>query len=277
MVQAPNEEMVALPWDAFVAREIDNLPIPDERRLDLAESAREHIDAFRELEWPNIKIQLRSEPYSINIPDNLEPHWVSAGKAVWWQRQVIRQRVERTDSEGRIYQTLEDVDYGWQPTNAGLPTLNASQIAAYLQKGLRLRPPLFGVDDERLKSAVPSEALQAAYESDDEPELQPEPYIDRRLGAKQRVFHSWESYAKFCASNGLDFEYDIPEYVVEHAQQFTWYCYIHNVGFHSKRMAQQHYRERRRRPASSAHKSLTEMLVTPLHNAQDSTGGKTDV
>ena len=272
MVQAPTDTGIRLPWDAFVDREIDKLSSDGERRLDMAKSTRQHLDAWRELDWPNIKIELRKPPYQWEIPDDLEPHWIAPGKAVWWQKQTVRTRVEKTGDNGRTYRILEDVEHGWQPTNAGLPTNNPSQIAAYLEKGLRLRPPLDGVDDETLRSSVPSEALQAAYAVELEPEEQVE-YVDQRIGYKKRTFHSWKSYVRFCSANKLPLEHSVPAEVMEKAQGYRWYCFQCDVGFNNQRHAERHYQVERRRPTASSHETVAQMRMVPAKDTTENIGG----
>lgn len=64
---------------------------------------------------------------------------------------------------------LEEVDHGYQPTSNGMPANNPSQLAAYFEKGFRLRPPENGVDIDVFRNAIPDEILQADLEQETAP------------------------------------------------------------------------------------------------------------
>ena len=137
MVTETND--VKLTWDAFLDDEDDGVY--------------SQVAGFRETEWHNIRRQLRND-YNWDVPDGLEPHWIAPGRAVFWQLQTVRERVMRVDDNGRNRPVIEDVERGWAPTTAGLPAGSASQIAHWFDKGLRMRPPVDGVDAETTVSRL---------------------------------------------------------------------------------------------------------------------------
>ena len=160
-----------LPWDNFVSDEIDS-------------NTHLHIDRFRESEWPNILRELAKEPYKIELPEGLEPHWVAPGRAVYWSERIVREVVDR-EEDGISKRVVEDVSHGWFPTNEehGLPANNPSIIAHYLNKGFRLRPPEAGVSVETLQSAFTAEALEL-IDQEPEEEIEVQTYTCRRHGNK---------------------------------------------------------------------------------------------
>lgn len=238
------EQAARLPWDSFLDAFADG---PDARRM---------VEGFREIEWPNIKRELGSEAFQWQIPDGLEPHWVSPGKAVYWQAQVVKEPVEVTSDDGSQHRELQDVDHGWAPTS-GLPANNASVISRYLEKGLRLRPP--AVDVEPLRSTVPAEVLQGVLE---EPTPVEEPqFFCRRHGYKRKGFKTWKTYVIHCNTYKEDFEYSPPEEVMERAKTFPYFCFVHNKGFTDPRHAGRHAKSEAGKARSAGHPTLQQMLM----------------
>jgi hypothetical protein len=239
MVTADVERDIRLPWHHFIGD---------------AKVLRELVDVFRRFKWDGIKRDLDRD-FNWNIPDGLEPHWVTPGKAVYWQEMIVR---EQTRSEAMPSQVLsvEFVSSGWQPTGP-LPASNASQIARYLEKGFRLRPPVEGVSQEVLKeAAVPAEALQ------EEPEG-PSEYIYAcdRHGIDHKEFKTWKAYIQHCAYFREPLDQPIPESVLENMKGFVYYCALHNRGFKNEHAANQHMRAEMQRRVGSLHPTLQQMEV----------------
>ena len=240
MVTETND--VRLTWDAFLNDE--------------DEGAHRQVEGFREAEWHNIRRQLRND-YNWDVPDGLEPHWIAPGRAVFWQQQIVRERVFRVDDRGRRRPVVEDVERGWAPTTlAGLPAGSSSQIAHWLDKGLRMRPPVDGVDAETLKAAVPSGSI----------EVEPEPELEDlfhcyRHGIKQRGFKTWKLYAAHCAAYREIPELEPPDETKEIMKAFKFYCLLHNVGFNNNALAARHVRNELRKPGKPVHQTLDQMKV----------------
>ena len=236
-----------LPWDNFVDDEVN----PD---------AYNHIDRFRESEWPNIVRELAKEPYKIELPVGLEPHWVAPGKAVYWSELIVREKVEKTNY-GATYWGLEDVSHGWFPSSEkhGLPANNASTIAHYLNKGFRLRPPEAGVSVETLQSTFTAEALELIDQEPEEDDYVE--YVCRRQNNRARRFKSWKAYVAHCAQYREEIEADVPEAIAEKMQEFLYFCLLHNKGFGNKKSAWRHVRSELRRPGKAAHPSTEQMKI----------------
>ena len=216
------EPGVVLGWDSFLE---DGQP-------------RDHIEAFREVQWPNIRRELAQPPYEGSLPDGLEPHWVAPGTAIYWHRLIVLERMPRKDSDGNI---LEDkygnvlferapVDHGWQPTGR-LPADNGGQIAHYLGKDFLLRPP-DGVDVEVPEVAPPVEVVK-------EPQRE---YVCNRHGADRFSFTTWRGYARHCDHSFELAEEEPPASVLEERVRHQWFCTLHNTSFKTKRTAEQHVR-----------------------------------
>ena len=109
MTTATNDHIVVESWDYYLA---DDSP------------AREHVERYREMQWPHMQKELRSDlGYMLGVGQ--EPHWVESGRAVLFHRVII-------SDYGR------EKDFGWQATHP-LPVGNAIQLLNYLRKGFRLR------------------------------------------------------------------------------------------------------------------------------------------
>jgi hypothetical protein len=237
MVTATKDTHIS--WDAF-----------------LGKADRLAVEGFRESEWPNIKRKLGQAPYNIRLAEGLEPHWIRSGKAVYWQPVILRKRMEETGEDGRMYRSIKEVHEGWQPTLGGLPANNASQIAHYLGKGFRLRPPQDGVDVETLEAAVPSEALQA-----EPPAPVGKEYFCYRHGWGQKVFKNWKAYRNHCLYYDEVIEEEVPSEIMERMGRFKYYCVLHDKGFDSIKLAGTHYTIETRRPGKLYHPTVDEMHV----------------
>jgi hypothetical protein len=147
---------------------------------------------------------------------------------------------------------VEVVDRGWVSTNP-LPANNASVVAGYLRKGFRLRPPEDGVDDEVSESA----ALTV------EPQSQPPQgrvfYCGRH--SKPRQFANWRAYLRHCQRFQEGIDEKPPLGLKLRIKKFTWYCFLHNIGFNNKRLVTLHVRQELRRPARGVHPDLEQMEV----------------
>lgn len=243
-----------LPWDSFLEREVRKDPMASDQMVVLV---RKQIDGFREVEWPNIKRDLGQEPFNWEVPDHLEPHWVSPGKAVYWQEHVVREPVWR-EVDGRSRRVLEDVSYGWKPTDAGLPANNPAMINLYLRKGLRLRPPAEGVE---LESIVPSGALHRMEEAYTAPPEEVVSYTCLRHGYKPRTFKTWKGYLTHCVARKEPPELEPPQSLLDKAKEFPYFCFVHGVGFQGHRTALRHFRAEAKKPGRSVHPSVDQMKM----------------
>lgn len=217
-------EDVYLAWDAF-----------------LGERERRHVEAYRRNQWPNIRREytnLAKRP--VALPDGLEPHWVAPGKAVYWQLQVTLRQPEGTPEQ-------------WLPT-APLPASTASVIARYLGKGLRLRPPVEGVAVETLQAAVPAEALQ-------EPAIEERPTFKcTDHGMDNYVYTTWRAYVRHCIAHREPPDMgQAPKHILERLMAHPYYCWLHNAGFNSRRVAERHMRGELRKPGRAVHPTLDQM------------------
>lgn len=248
MVASQQERTERLPWDAFLQREV--------AKGDPVHHA--HIDGFRRRDWPNIKRELARAPFNLVVADGLEPHWVAPGRAVFWQEQIVRERKSFKDDLGNVRYTMEDVPTGWQPTDGGLPANNASGIAYWLNKGLRLRPPGDGVTAETWETTVSPEALRAM---DVVPEVIPNKYTCNRHGVDLRGFGTWKAYIQHCTYFIEQPEFDPPEESQLRAGLAKYYCAAHDKVFNNARLAFHHVREEIRKPGKRIHLSIEQMKV----------------
>jgi hypothetical protein len=221
---------ISIPWDAFIRSGAERTASAEQRESWVA-GATAHIAGFRKVEWPNIVHALRAS-HKIVIPDGLEPHWTEAGRAVFWQEQTVRRGVTRSDKSG-TWRELEEVTLGWKPTNP-LPANNAGQIAHYLGKGMRLRPPENGVDVEILNdvSAPPSES---------QPVQDPVVYIcGRHLERGRMAFATWKAYVQHTVRYGEVPDQEPPPDVLQRRATSAFYCDVHDVTFKTERHAGMH-------------------------------------
>jgi hypothetical protein len=241
------EEMdIQLPWHFFLEKE--------EMAADALRNRHLHIEAFRRNAWSSIRRYL-DQDYDLVVPDGLEPHWVDAGKAIYWQEQVTRQPIEYQDSDGRTVRVMEEVSYGWHPTKP-LPASNASIMAHYLDKGLRLRPPSEGLAVE--VSHIAEEAAALSEGSQDEPHAV---YWCLRHSTRGKSFSSWKAYIAHCARYQESPIEEPPDDVRERMKESKFYCFIHDKGFSNLRSASRHHKVSLRRPGRAVHPSVQEMEV----------------
>jgi hypothetical protein len=216
----------------------------------LDEAIRIHVEGFRRIEWPNIRRELSKAPFNVTLPDGLEPCWVSPGKAIFWQEQMMRRPVTKTDSEGREFREMEDFSDGWAQTNP-FPANSASLLAYHFRKGLRLRPP--GQEIVEAETATPSEGPAQATPD----------YRCYRHGYSKRGFKSWKAYVQHYLRYKEVPEYDAPPEVLERQRTFPFYCLLHNKGFATLKGAKHHMTVEVRKPGKGYHPNMGDMKVEP--------------
>lgn len=210
----------------------------------LADSARPQVEGFRQSNWKSIQHELRK----LNINLGAEPCWVTPGRAVFWQQQIVRVPIARIDEDGREYRVLEDEDRGYAPTMPQ-PADSANAIAYHLRKGLLLRPP--GQEAVEIEDEAPQ--TEAA-----EPDVA---YKCYRHGTKRKSCPTWKGYVKHCQYYHEVIEYDPPASVLERAKSFLFYCFYHDKGFNNETGAKRHRTVELKRPGKAFHISLEEMKV----------------
>lgn len=206
-------------WDAFLGN--------------ATEAELKQIESFRNLQWLNIKRDL-AVLQGAEVSE--EPHWVSPGKAIYWQEQVVVSGGEETPM-------------GWAPTSA-LPASSARTISQYIQNGLRLRPPAKGVDVE----AFGIEAAAPLREST-EPGI-----ICNEHQKGTLVFPTWKAYLRHCQFAKHPPLANPPGSLANRMHQFAYYCVKHDAGFNLKRAAARHVSAFTKKEGS--HVSLESMLVS---------------
>ena len=226
------------------------------------EAARTMIAAWRLSEWPTIKRDLARQ-FRWEIPDDLDPHWVAPGRAVYWCHEITSRPVpvlvggepETIDGQLTGRREWKDFDNGWNPTK-GLPANNPTQIAHYLDKGFRLRPPQEGVEMETLKeSAEASDDLQGDT-SDTRPT-----YACYKHAKGKLVWRTWKAYIQHCLSKKEAPEYDLPPEVAERAKKFPFYCAIHDRGFTHPAHAGRHLAAELKKAGKAVHPSMDDMRI----------------
>ena len=250
-----------LAWDTFLLDDVSkDTALSADSRDAVVTQRRSNIDSFRRVDWPNVRRQLNQD-FNWELPEGLEPHWIDAGRAVMWQRQVIRQRVINDDGS----RFLEDRDYGWHPTGAGLPLNNASQIAHYLDKGFRLRPPIDGVDEEAFEAAVPSEELRAEVKEKEVPDrvFKCSRHIRTR---SDYVFKTWKGYVRHCYVYQEPIEEEMPLEMIESLSQYEYYCHACGKGFKNRVGAERHLQNEARKPGKRPHSQVADMEVASYAN-----------
>lgn len=254
VLQAPTAD-VQLPWDYFLNKQPD------------AEMRRPHVEAFRRVDWPAIKRELANEGFQgefYEIPDGLEPHWVEPGKAVLWQEQrrsTIEVAVDEKgqpilNRHGLPIRERKEESVGWTATSP-LPVGNANQFAYYIRKGMRLRPPMEGAAPEIVKES------EAQAEKEEPPVAL---FVCNRHGYDFKAFKTWKGYIRHCATAQEVPVLEPPEVVLKRARKYPLYCYIHNIGFRSERLAKRHIDIERLRLVRGTHPTLEQMAIK--------TGGK---
>ena len=200
MTTKVSEQIQVDPWDYF---------------LDEDSPAQEHVEMFREVYWPHMRRELRTE-LGYEVGEGQEPHWVEAGRAVLYHRTTV-------NDYGKVQ------DYGFGPTNP-LPVGNAVQLHNYLKKGFRLRA--------NVEPLVDVESFETA-DSTEGDDWENAPYVVSAARAP-RKFISWDAYRMYCQNRGVPLAYDPPQEVLDKMKDFMYYCLVHDHGFKAKRDAQQH-------------------------------------
>ena len=207
--------------------------------LDDDSPAREHVEMFREIYWPHIRRELRTE-LDYGLGEGQEPHWVEAGRAIFYHQTLV-------SDYGKV------TDYGFGPTNP-LPVGNAVQLHNYLKKGFRLRSnvePLADVESSETADLAEGDAWVNA------------PYVVPGARA-DRKFITWEAYRMYCQNRGVPLAYDPPQEVLDKMKNYPFYCLVHDHGFKAKRDAHQHrayYIAHPPRGRGQRHATLDEMEV----------------
>ena len=207
--------------------------------LDDDSPAREHVEMFREIYWPHMRRELRTE-LGYELGEGQEPHWVESGRAVFYHRTTV-------SDYGRV------TDNGFGPTNP-LPVGNAVQLHNYLKKGFRLCSnvePLADVESSETADLAEGDAWVNA------------PYVVPGARA-DRKFITWEAYRMYCQNRGVPLAYDPPQEVLDKMKNYPFYCLVHDHGFKAKRDAHQHrayYIAHPPRGRGQRHATLDEMEV----------------
>lgn len=249
---APTKERdVILPWDHFIKDELlgRNPHLEGEVLERAIERDKIHIERWKEMEWPHMAKELKE--FSYKVSEGIEPHWVGPSRAVLWQRQTIRKR--KVDESGKA--KLVDETLGWTPTK-GQPIGSASQLAYYLRKGLRLRPPRDGVEDVRLLTEL--ETASSAESLSEEPEAQ---FIDNRSANGTVGFVTWKAYMRHCERFRLKPEYEPPDAVKRTMLDFPYFDLVRNKGFKNQKAAYIHAKEIQRKTGVSAEQTLKALSV----------------
>ena len=259
---APLEERseVTLPWDCFIKSElVGRNPYLDDDDAKL-ESAfareRSSIEHWKATGWAYIVKELKE--FSFVISEDIEPHWVSPARAVLWQRQTTRKR--EVSEKGKV--KFVDETTGWSPTK-GQPIGNASQLAYYFRKGLRLRPPRDGVEDVRhlqdIEATSPAEPL----------EEKPLPkYLDDRLPTGTLGFDTWKAYLKHCDRHKLTPEHEPPDSIKRTMFNYEYFDIMRNKGFKNRKAAYLHAKDIQRKTGMKAEALLKSFKVD--YNKNDS-------
>jgi len=230
----------AIPWDHFLS---------DER-------VRLTVEGFRRADWPNIK-RLLSKDYGIDLPEGLEPCWVEPGKAIYWQAQMVREPVTFTDDKtGHLYRDMVERPTGWLETSP-LPANNASQIAHYLKKGLRLRHP-----DQVAVEMEPPVSLEEPAQAEEHPGF----LCDRHGIGNRRTLKTWKSYIQHCQHYKEIPEHTPPPDVLLRATNFEFFCFYHGIGFATQAGAARHRTVELKKPGKSLHPTVDEMRVSRENN-----------
>ena len=238
-----------LPWDAFVDSEVDKQTSSSGSLEQRRQSLRLHIDDYREREWP-ATVRYLARDHDIHIEEGLEPHWVAPGRAVLWQEQIVRRGVTKADEDGRQYRELEEVNGGWQPTS-GFPLGNAGQVAYYLRKGLRLRPPLGDVDVEAL--SLPTSPP---------PVDQGEPLVVYQCARHTEIFSTtiWKAYLTHCQLRGEVPDQVPPEEERQRVLSMPYYCFQCGRSYRNYKLASRHmFTERRKARPNPNHPTPPQM------------------
>jgi len=258
---APLEEReVRLPWDCFIKDElVGRNPYLDDDNAKLESAfARERlsIEHWKATEWAYIVKELKD--FSFVISEDIEPHWVSPARAVLWQRQTTRKR--EVSEKGKV--KFVDETTGWSPTK-GQPIGNASQLAYYFRKGLRLRPPQDGVEDVRhlqdIEATSPAEPLEVK---------EPAKYLDNRLPTGTIGFDTWKGYLRHCERHKLTPEHEPPDEIKRTMLNYEYFDVLRNKGFVNRKSAYLHAKDIQRKTGMKAEALLKSFKVD--YNKNDS-------
>jgi hypothetical protein len=224
--------VAALRWDSFIDDDSGN---------------KRKVDIFRKTEWRQIKLNARREN---NLILSIEPHWVTPGMAVYWQQTETMKGVpaHREDGSERPHTALVSLDETRQWVQTGpLPAGNNSHLAYYLQvRGFRLRPPDIESVEAPVGSQVEAEASPPAYVCGNH---------HRSMG-----FATWDAYLAHCTRYG-EHPAGMPAEIAERAQEFIYYCVLHDTGMNNHRAADHHYRYFNRRERARRHPTPEQMEV----------------
>lgn len=257
MVVAEREVDLGLPWDAFMEEGLERFvredPLRKERGL---RQLRANIQGFRDREWPAIRRYL-DQDYDFIVPDGLEPHWAAPGKAVYWQEQFVRHIVTETGPDGKPIRKMVEESAGWQPTKP-LPCNNASAVNHYLRKGLRLRPPVDGVDVAYVSAASAARPQETEQQKEDSSVRL---YTCDRHRQGTIHLRSWKAYLRHCDYYGEPPLEEPPASVLKRAKSYAYFCYLHGLGFHNVRAAQMHVRMEQNKSMRRVHIPLEQMRV----------------
>lgn len=264
---APLEEReVTLPWDCFIKSElVGRNPYLDDDDAKL-ESAFAHerlsIEHWKATEWAFIVKELKE--FSFVISEDIEPHWVSPARAVLWQRQTTRKR--EVSEKGKV--KFVDETTGWSPTK-GQPIGNASQLAYYFRKGLRLRPPQDGVEDVRhlqdIEATSPAEPLEVK---------EPAKYLDDRLPTGTIGFDTWKGYLRHCERHKLTPEHEPPDEIKRTMLNYEYFDVLRNKGFVNRKSAYLHAKDIQRKTGMKAEVLLKSFKVQ--YDKKDSNSYESD-
>ena len=248
------EKDLRLPWDYFL-----------NKREGLSTAETEMILVWRSNEW-NVIVRHLFTDFKWVIPEGLEPHWLSPGKAAYWQEQItLNKKFVDNITEKEILHSNKNVDQGhwvrtnvssgWKPTSP-LPADNASQVAHYLNKGFRFRPPQDGVESEYIRESA--DLLEVS--SEDLPVVAQ--FVCFRHLEKGKVgFVTWDAYLAHCAKYAEKPIENPPKEILEHAATFMWYCPIHNIGFQKETLVERHYHSESKKAGGQYHPTVDDMLV----------------
>ena len=219
---------------------------------------KENIEAFVNNEWKDMKRHIRLDFLWELL---VEPLWVDVGHAMFFQKQVIHQRIPRLETPengGSPVVTkiqVKDNELDWKITGP-FPCGTASQVAKYLEKGLLLRHPSEGKSVEKLETAESAGAVR-----DKTPAKHPYACIH---GNDRYSQPSWKAYIRHCQKYGHSIgSYAPPEEVKERAARYKWFCILHNIGFESKnkRGATHHLRKPHYRSYNAQRMTLEDLGV----------------
>lgn len=260
MTTATAEKDLQLPWDYFLEKDAQ------------AKIMRAHVEEFRRTEWLAVRRYLLRD-YQWDVPQELEPHWVTSGKAVYWQPQVSRRIANVKDDQGNdvigdggqpIREFVEETT-GWAPTGP-LPANNPSIVAHYLNKGFRFRPPSSGqlaVEEKVVEALQEAAASQEVAEvKRDEDVKQRRTYTCLRHQAGKMAFPSWRAYIQHTSYHREEPTETPPPSIVTRMAKFKFYCFLHNKGYNSERMANRHINDELRKGGRAVHPALAHMTVS---------------